>query len=119
MRVLLVDDDVDSIISIGRVLRALGYDVCAALNGRDALLRAAEFQPDAALIDLSLPVMDGFQVAERIRAMQATRGALLIALTGWGPETYSTRVTAAGFDLHLVKPVSMDALIGALQMARC
>src|SRR6185436_16487600 len=107
MRVLLVDDDIDSVISVGRVLRAVGYEVCAALDGKDAITRATEFHPDAALIDLSLPVIDGFAVAERLRSMPETRGALLIALTGWGREIYSTRATDSGFDLHLVKPVSM------------
>jgi len=119
MRVLLVDDNIDSVIGIGRVLQALGYEVCAALDGRDAIIRAAEFHPDAAVIDLSLPIIDGCGVAERLRAMPETRDAFLIAMTGWGAGEYSARVSAAGFDLHLVKPVSVDTLIGALEMARC
>jgi CheY-like chemotaxis protein len=119
MRVLLVDDHVDSAVSIGRVLRALGYEVCIAFDGLAAVERAAEFHPEASLIDLSLPLLDGFDVARRLRAMPETRDSLLIAMTGWGAEECAARTRAVGFDLHLVKPLSVDALTGALSAARC
>src|SRR3954471_7532569 len=107
-RVLLVDDHLDSASSIGRLLNSLGYEVCVALDGHDALYCAARFQPDIALVDLSLPGMDGYGVAEAMRSMRETRSTLLIAMTGWSADDVSEQARAAGFDFHLTKPVSMD-----------
>ena len=118
LRVLLVEDHVDSALSIARLLRALKYDVRIAFDGLEAVSCAAEFRPEAAFIDLTLPHLDGFAVAERLRTMSETRGTLLIAMTGWGTEEHAQRARAVGFDLHLVKPLSVDALTGALSGAR-
>lgn len=118
MRVLLVEDHVDSAISVARLLRALGYDVCVAFDGREALRQAVDFRPDAAFIDLSLPEIDGFAVAERLRAMEETRGARLIALTGWATDECAVLAKDAGFDQHLVKPLSIAALTAALAPVR-
>jgi CheY-like chemotaxis protein len=117
-RVLLVDDHLDTASSIGRLLNSLGYEVCVALDGHDALYCAARFQPDVALVDLSLPGVDGFGVAEAMRGMRETRATLLIAMTGWSADAVSDQVRAAGFDLQLLKPVSLDALTRALETAR-
>jgi CheY-like chemotaxis protein len=117
-RVLLVDDHLDSASSIGRLLNSLGYEVCVALDGHDALYCAARFQPDVALVDLSLPGIDGYGVAEGMRAMRETRSTLLIAMTGWSADAVEDQARAAGFDLHLVKPVSLDALTQALATTR-
>lgn len=119
IRVLLVEDYPDSAISMGRLLRALGYDVRVAFDGLEAVRCATEFHPDAALIDLSLPLLDGFGVAAQLRGSSATRDIRLIAMTGWDTEETIARTRAAGFDLHLVKPLSVDALTGALTAARC
>ena len=119
MRVLLVEDHVDSAMSVGRLLRALGYDARIAFDGLEAVNCAAEFRPDAALIDLTLPLLDGFAVAERLRAMSETREALLIAMTGWALDDCLDRTRTAGFDMHLVKPLSVGALTGALTTSRC
>src|SRR5690348_5721196 len=86
MRVLVVDDHVDCVLSIGRLLEALGYRVRLALDGRGAVDSASHFRPEAALVDLSLPDLDGFGVAERLRALPETRDAYLIAMTGWGTD---------------------------------
>ena len=118
MRVLLVDDYADSAISMGRLLRALGYEVRVAFDGLDAVRCAAEFRPDAAFVDLSLPLLNGFEVAERLRSARETRGVRLIAMTGWTTDEALERARAAGFDLHLVKPLSVDSLTGALAAAR-
>lgn len=118
IRVLLVDDYADSAISMGRLLRALGYDVRVAFDGLDAIRCATEFLPDAALVDLSLPLLDGFGVAERLRSAKETCGVRLIAMTGWSNDESLERAIAAGFDLHLVKPVSVDSLTDALAAAR-
>jgi len=118
-RVLVVDDHVASVTSLGLVLSLLGYDVRCAFDGMEALRCAAEFKPEIAILDLSLPLLDGYAVAERMRAMEETRDTLLVAMTGWGSATVSERVRASGFDLHLVKPVSVDRLTDAIQLAGC
>jgi CheY-like chemotaxis protein len=110
LRVLLVDDHVESVVSVGRLLRAQGYQVRAALSGIEAVAAAVDFLPDVALIDLSLPLLDGFAVARKLRSMSSTRGTYLIALTGWDSEDIVERARSAGFDRHIVKPLSNDAM---------
>jgi DNA-binding response OmpR family regulator len=119
MRVLLVEDHVDSALSLARLLRALGYEVCVAFDGVEAIRCAEEFRPEAAFIDLSLPLLDGYSVAERLRTMDATRDARLIAMTGWATDDYVVLSRDAGFDMHLVKPLSIGTLAAALATARC
>jgi CheY-like chemotaxis protein len=116
-RLLLVDDHLDSLVSIGRLLSVLGYDVRAEQDGLKALSCAVEFRPDVAFIDLSLPGLDGCAVARRMREMEATRDACLIAMTGWATEECESRTRDAGFDLHLVKPLSINELTNALAWA--
>ena len=118
-RILVVDDHVASVSSLSLVLSLLGYDVRCAFDGLEALRCAAEFRPEIAVLDLSLPLLDGYAVATRMRAMEATRDTLLVAMTGWGSDAVSDRVRASGFDLHLVKPVSVDRLTDAIQLAGC
>jgi CheY-like chemotaxis protein len=118
MRVMIVDDHADSLHSVGRLLRVLGYDVRAARDGPEALSCAAAFLPDAALIDLSLPGMDGCDVARRLRALEATRATRLIAMTGWATRESASRTKEAGFDMHLVKPLTMNVLTDALSRGR-
>lgn len=110
VRVMLVDDHLDSVVSVGRLLRVLGYDVRAALDGLHALSCAEEFRPDAALIDLSLPGLDGFTVARRMRSLDATRDTRLIAMTGWATKECARQSREAGFEQHLVKPFSVKTL---------
>jgi CheY-like chemotaxis protein len=114
LRVLVVDDHVDCVVSVGRLLEALGYRVRLALDGLGALACATEFRPQAALVDLSLPHLDGFGVAERMRAMPETRDTYLIAMTGWGTDDVRARIQAAAFDRHLIKPLSAAMLTSAL-----
>jgi CheY-like chemotaxis protein len=118
-RILVVDDHVASVSSLSLVLSLLGYDVRCAFDGLEALRCAAEFRPEIAVLDLSLPLLDGYAVATRMRAMEPTRDTLLVAMTGWGSDAVSDRVRASGFDLHLVKPVSVDRLTDAIQLAGC
>jgi CheY-like chemotaxis protein len=118
LRVLLVDDHMESVISVGRLLRSQGHQVQAALSGAEAVSSAAAFHPDVALIDLSLPVLDGFAVAQELRAMPATKSTFLIALTGWDSDEVAARARAAGFDRHIVKPLSLDAMLAVLSAAR-
>ena len=113
-RILLVEDHVGSAQSIGRLLEHFGFDVRIEGDGLAAVLEAPRFAPNVALIDLTLPSLDGFEVARRLRANAVTRSALLIAMTGWGDAEHEARALAAGFDRHLVKPLSMNALFDAV-----
>jgi CheY-like chemotaxis protein len=118
IRVMLIDDHVDSLIGIARLLRVLGYEVRVAADGPRALAGAERFRPEAVLIDLSLPGMDGYAIATHLRAMESTRDALLVAMTGWESEECVQRTRDVGFDMHLVKPLSVEALSNALSAAR-
>jgi len=113
-RVLLVEDHLESAASMERLLQLFGYEVRVETNGLAAVEVAPQFAPFSALIDLSLPLLDGFGVAARLRALPETRDALLIAMTGWATEEHERRARAAGFNKHLVKPLSVDMLVGAL-----
>jgi two-component system CheB/CheR fusion protein len=114
LRVLLVEDHLESAMSMSRLLRLFGYRVRVETDGLAAIETARRFAPAAALIDLTLPTIDGFTVAERLRSLPATRDALLVAMTGWVTEEHFRRAMIAGFDKHLVKPISVDALVDAL-----
>ena len=118
MKVMIVDDHADSLLSVGRLLRVLGYDVRAARDGLQAITCAETFHPDAALIDLSLPGLDGCGVARRLRELEATRGTRLIAMTGWGTRESESLTREAGFHMHLVKPLTMNVLTDALSRGR-
>jgi signal transduction histidine kinase/CheY-like chemotaxis protein len=109
-RVLVVDDNQDATDTLQTLLESLGAEVAAAGNGRDALAQFERFEPDAVLLDIGMPGMDGYEVARRIRAMPSGGGTPLIALTGWGQQEDVRRCFEAGFDHHLVKPLDVDKL---------
>lgn len=113
-RILVVDDEVDVADSMAMVLETLGHVVRIAYGGSAALAAAPEFHPDFVLLDLGMPEMDGYEVARRLRQQPATRGARLIALTGWGQAADRQRTREAGFDHHLVKPVDIGMLASVL-----
>ena len=85
-----------------------------ANDGMSALTIASEFEPEVAVLDLGLPVMDGYELAARLIDAWRARGIRLIAVTGYGQAEDRTRTRAAGFDVHLVKPVSIEELEAAL-----
>jgi CheY-like chemotaxis protein/two-component sensor histidine kinase len=109
-RVLVVDDNQDATETLQTLLESLGAEVAAAGNGRDALALFERFEPDAVLLDIGMPGMDGYEVARRIRAMPSGGVTPLIALTGWGQQEDIRRCFEAGFDHHLVKPLDVDKL---------
>jgi PAS domain S-box-containing protein len=114
-RVLVVDDNVDAAEVLAEALDDLGYATSVAYDGPSALEAAAEFTPDVALLDIGLPIMDGFELARRMREERRASPELrLIALTGYGQRTDRERSAAAGFDRHLIKPVDIDALDRAI-----
>ena len=110
-RVLVVDDNEDLLATIRVALEMLGYVVETAHDGPTALARATAFHPDVALIDIGLPVMDGYEVAKRLRDPSvAGEKVQLVAVTGYSQEADRRRARAAGFDQHLVKPVELAKL---------
>jgi CheY-like chemotaxis protein len=108
--VLVVDDNEDAAELLAEYVGTLGYDVRVALDGPSALRAADEFGPSIALLDLGLPVMDGFELARRLRSAPRHAGVRLVAITGYGQESDRERSRDAGFDAHLVKPVDMERL---------
>lgn len=110
LRILVVDDNVDSADSMALLLSLDGHEVRTAFDGPGALAEAADFQPQAVLLDIGLPGMDGYEVARRMRELAGLRDVLMIAITGYGQEDDRTRSKAAGFDHHLVKPVDPETL---------
>jgi CheY-like chemotaxis protein len=102
----------DNVILIGHSVSAMIAVVAAkrqAHDGLEAVRVAAEFQPDVVLMDIGLPVLNGYESAARIKA-ETRRPPVLVALTGWGQDEDRRKAKAAGFDAHLVKPVDHDAL---------
>jgi signal transduction histidine kinase len=109
-RILIVDDNRDAADTLGQLLTALGATVAVAHSGRAALDVLDAFDPDAVVLDIGMPEMDGYEVARRIRTMPRRQHLLLIALTGWGQEADQDRSRAAGFDHHVVKPPDVERL---------
>lgn len=110
-RVLVVDDNEDAAAGVAALLAFDGHQTETAQDGAQALERAATFHPDVVVLDIGLPILDGYQVAQRLRQTPATRHALLLALTGYGQRQDELAATAAGFDRHFVKPADPDALL--------
>lgn len=109
-RILVVDDNRDSATSLVMLLRLLGHDVRDANDGRQALAILEEFVPDLLLLDLGMPGMSGYQVAERVQSDPRLRDVRVVALSGYGGAEERRRSDAAGFHDHLVKPVEFAAL---------
>jgi signal transduction histidine kinase len=117
-RVLVVDDNGPSADSMSILLRKMGHEVATAYDGEDAVETARTFRPDLALLDIGLPVIDGYEVARRIRRQPGGESVALVALTGWGLEEDRRRSREAGFDRHVVKPVDRATLERVLESSR-
>jgi len=114
LRVLIVEDNLDGRESLRELLELWGYDVDVAANGTEGLVKAFAGHPDAALIDIGLPELDGNEVARRIRAVVDSDRLALIAMTGYGQPEDRRRAIEAGFDTYLVKPVEPSDLVRLL-----
>jgi two-component system, chemotaxis family, CheB/CheR fusion protein len=114
-RVLVVDDNVDAAESLGMLLKMSGQEVSVAHNGHDGIQQAREFRPELVLLDIGMPMMDGYEVCRRLRQDTCTQDAVVIALTGWGLEEDRQRALEEGFDHHLVKPVELQTLMKLLE----
>lgn len=109
-RVLVVDDNVDAADLLAEALAGARYEVRVAYDGESALATALEMRPDAALLDLGMPDVDGCTVATRLRATKGLERVLLWAITGDGDAEHRRRALAAGFDVVLLKPIDLDSL---------
>jgi CheY-like chemotaxis protein len=109
-RILVVDDNEDAATSLELLLKLTAHDVRTAHDGEEALQLAAADRPDVVLLDIGMPKLNGYRVAEQIRREEWGRSMSLIALTGWGQVADRERSKAAGFDHHLTKPVDPEQL---------
>ena len=109
-RILVADDNRDAAESLAMLLEMAGHEVRVADHGRAALAVAQVFRPDTALLDIGMPDMSGYEVAQALRAEPWASDIRLIALTGWGQDADRRRALEAGFDQHVVKPVDPDRL---------
>jgi len=114
IRILVADDNPDALASLTELLRLCGHEVFGAADGREALEAAERQRPEVALLDVGMPLLDGYEVARRIRSQPWGRQMALLALTGWGQDSDRRRSAAAGFNLHLVKPVDIGRLMELL-----
>ncbi|HEV3032425.1 MAG TPA: hybrid sensor histidine kinase/response regulator [Polyangia bacterium] len=108
-RILIVEDGADNRETLQELLESLGHDVHVAIDGVEGVARALAVRPDIALVDIGLPLIDGFEVARRVRAAVGSE-MFLVALTGYGQPEDRARAAAAGFDAHLTKPMDLDVL---------
>jgi CheY-like chemotaxis protein len=106
--VLIVDDNLDAAATLEQLMRSLGHQTKVAHNGSEALAMADQFKPQVVLLDIGMPGMNGYEVAEQLR--KRGEAMKIVAVTGWGTEDDRTRSARAGFDVHLVKPVDEAAL---------
>ena len=109
-RILIVDDNVDHAESLEMLLSIDGHEVHCAHDGVEALAAAERLRPDVVLLDLGLPLIDGFETCRRIREQPWGKSMLLIAITGWGQDVDRQKSSEAGFDHHLVKPIDSRTL---------
>ena len=108
LRVLIVDDEDDIVESMRMLLEAWGHTILPAFSGNQALALAEQHRPDAVLLDLGLPDLDGCEVARRLRRIPGMEQALILSISGYGQEEHRRRALEAGCDRHLTKPVPFD-----------
>ena len=113
-RILIVDDNEDGAESLAMLLQLAGHETHAAHDGLEALEAAERLRPDTVLLDIGLPVLNGYEVCQRIREKPWGKDLILVAVTGWGQEADRDRSLDAGFDAHIVKPVDQSALVRLL-----
>jgi CheY-like chemotaxis protein len=109
-RVLVIDDNADAADTLVAILSLLGHDAVAAHNGAEGLRAAEKQHPDVIFLDIGMPGMNGFEVAVAMRKISGLESVRIVALTAWRDEETRARAKAAGFDLHLTKPTSIEVI---------
>jgi CheY-like chemotaxis protein len=107
---MVVDDNHDAAEVLSEALELLGYETRVAYDALAALASVAQFKPQVMLVDIGMPVMDGYELAKRLRMMPELGRPKLIALTGFGQESDRAQALDAGFDEHMVKPIDLECL---------
>lgn len=110
VKILVVDDNHDSALSMAMMLQIMGHDTRTAHDGESAVSTAETFLPEVVLLDIGLPKLNGYEVAQRIREKDWGHSIFLIAVTGWGQDEDHQRSSEVGLNLHMVKPVEPAAL---------
>ncbi len=110
LRILIVDDNRDSADSLAMVLQLMGHDTRTAYDGLEGVALATDFRPDAILMDIGLPKLNGYEACMRIRERPEAASVVIVAITGWGQDADRRRSQMAGFNHHMVKPIDPDAL---------
>ena len=111
LRILIVDDSMDSADSVAALLRMLGHTVRVVYSSQNAVEAAAEFKPSLVLLDIAMPIMNGHEVARRLRQQLQLKTTRLIAISGFGSASDRQKSQDVGFDHHLVKPFSPEELL--------
>jgi CheY-like chemotaxis protein len=109
-RILVVDDNPDSAMSLAMILSMMGHETRTAHDGETAVSTAEAFRPRVVLLDIGLPKLNGYEVAQRIRQEKWGESMFLVAVTGWGQDEDRQRSEDVGMNLHMVKPVEPAAL---------
>jgi CheY-like chemotaxis protein len=110
LKVLVVDDNVDVAQTVGWMLETMGHDYRMVHEGKLAVELARDYRPDAILLDIGMPGMDGYAVCRALREQRLFDDTIIIAQTGWGQTQARAAPGEPGFDHHLVKPVALDRL---------
>jgi CheY-like chemotaxis protein len=116
--VLVVDDSHDAAESLAMLLELEGHEIHTAHDGAEAVRTAERVRPDVVLMDIGLPIVNGYEACRLIRTQAWGASMVMVALTGWGQEDDREQSRAAGFDLHLVKPVDHAELSRVISSAR-
>jgi CheY-like chemotaxis protein len=117
LRVMVVDDYPVAAETACMLLSLLGHECRFVTSGRDALLEAARFDPDVAILDIGLPDLSGFEVARELRRRHRGKPLYLAAVTGWGQPEDRIKAFAAGFNHHVLKPADRSKLIAIMELA--
>lgn len=117
LKILIADDNADAANTLATYLRLSGHRPVVAFDGGEALQLAADEPPDVMLVDLTMPTLNGFDVARNVRAQPWGGAVRLIAVSGWFSPEDIDRISHVGFDAHVSKPIDMDQLPGVLQPA--
>jgi len=115
MKILVVDDHPDSVDSLSRLLQAHGHETACAFDGRQALEVFRQFEPAVVVLDIDMPILDGYGAARAIRLTPSDRLPVLVALTALGGHETRRLAFEAGFDAHVTKPARIDALLDLME----
>jgi CheY-like chemotaxis protein len=117
-KILVADDLPDAAVSLALLLELCGAQVRSAFDGEETVQVAESFRPEVVLLDISMPRLNGYEVARRLRSEAWGRPMILLALTGWGRSSDLVAAREAGFDGHLLKPVTADEVLARIARVR-